>query len=203
MTNSVDFPSPSWSFRLDEIERFAFYENVFTPEDCAKIIDIGRSKSLYDGRIYSHGMQVVDPVIRDSKIVFLTPGADMDWVFRRLTDVVMQLNSQFFQFDLWGFTEHLQFTEYHAPGGKYEAHVDRTYKGVIRKLSIVLQLTDETEYEGGDFELLDGSLNTPTKLMRKQGTLLAFPSYTLHRVTPVTLGIRNSLVGWISGPQFK
>jgi PKHD-type hydroxylase len=33
--------------------------------------------------------------------------------------------------------------------------------------------------------------------------MFAFPSYVLHRVKPVTKGTRNSLVAWISGPEFK
>jgi PKHD-type hydroxylase len=62
-------------------------------------------------------------------------------------------------------------------------------------------LTDPNEYEGGDFEILD---EVPgEKLKRTRGTLLAFPSYTLHAVTPVTKGTRNSLVSWISGKPFR
>jgi PKHD-type hydroxylase len=196
-------PSPAWSLRTDGVERFAFYDNIFTPEECQKIIEIGKSRPMYTGKINYNGMQIENPEIRDSKIVFLNPESDTDWIYRRLTDVILQLNESYFKFELWGFNEHLQFTEYTSPGGKYDSHVDRSYNGVIRKLSIVLQLTDETTYEGGNFEIIDGPIDTPTVLSRKQGTLLAFPSYTLHRITPVTSGVRNSLVGWISGPQFK
>jgi PKHD-type hydroxylase len=70
-----------------------------------------------------------------------------------------------------------------------------------RKLSLILQLSDATEYEGGELQLKDSSDHTAVE--RKKGHLIAFPSYLLHRVTPVTKGIRRSLVVWISGPAFR
>jgi PKHD-type hydroxylase len=64
-----------------------------------------------------------------------------------------------------------------------------------------LQLTNPNEYKGGDLILHLG--NEPTILSKEQGKLYAFPSYTLHEVTPVTKGTRYSLVAWITGPHFK
>jgi PKHD-type hydroxylase len=122
--------------------------------------------------------------------------------YQRLSAIVLSLNEQFFKFDLHGFGEDLQFTEYVAPSGKYNSHVDRAFGTAIRKLSIVVQLTDPDTYEGGDLELLP-SIEKPVKPPRTRGTLIAFPSFQLHRVTPVTSGTRNSLVGWINGKQFK
>ena len=40
-------------------------------------------------------------------------------------------------------------------------------------------------------------------MTKKQGTLIAFPSYTLHEVTPLISGTRYSLVAWLGGPTFK
>ena len=36
-----------------------------------------------------------------------------------------------------------------------------------------------------------------------RGTATLFPSYMLHRVTPVTEGIRHSLTVWAHGPAFR
>ena len=196
-------PSPSWSLKVDCVERYAYNYNVFTPEECDNIIQYGKTKQLYDGKIGFHDEIQVNTNIRDSKIVFLHPCQETNWIYRKLTDVVVSLNNQYFNFDLWGFSENIQFAEYQAPGGKYDAHVDRSYHNMIRKLSIVVQLTDESEYDGGDFEIIDSDINNPTKLMRNRGCILAFPSWQLHRVTPVIRGTRHSLVSWISGPQFK
>ena len=75
------------------------------------------------------------------------------------------------------------------------------YGGAIRKLSMVLQLTDPSEYEGGDLQLLE--TEDPVTLKRDQGTVLFFPSYTPHRVTEITRGTRNSVVGWTTGKPYK
>ena len=93
----------------------------------------------------------------------------------------------------------MQFTNYKAPGGKYDSHVDRCYNTPIRKLSVIVLLSDE--FEGGDFELICD--DNPIKLEMKKGKLFAFPSFILHRVKPITKGERNSLVGWVTGPNFK
>ena len=64
-----------------------------------------------------------------------------------------------------------------------------------------IQLSDSDDYEGGDLELM--FREEPVKLDRTRGTLVAFPSFMLHRVTPVTRGTRWSLVAWITGPRWR
>jgi PKHD-type hydroxylase len=64
----------------------------------------------------------------------------------------------------------------------------------------VLQLTDPSEYEGGNLQVCDGTIHNVRK---QRGLVAAFPSYTLHQVTPVTKGSRQSLVAWITGPSFR
>jgi PKHD-type hydroxylase len=70
-----------------------------------------------------------------------------------------------------------------------------------RKLSLVLQLSDPSEYEGGELQTMSGPNHCAVD--RQKGLIAAFPSYMLHRVTPVTKGTRYSLVVWICGPSFK
>ena len=69
------------------------------------------------------------------------------------------------------------------------------------RLSISIQLSSDKEYEGGDLEFKTGrQIETAPK---KNNCAILFPSYFLHRVKPVTKGVRKSLVLWISGPKFK
>ena len=79
-----------------------------------------------------------------------------------------------------------------------KAHIDAEY---IRKLSFSLQLTDETTYEGGNFQLMDGKKTYFAP--RKRGTLVVFDSRAMHRVLPVTKGTRKSIVGWTLGPRWR
>ena len=104
-----------------------------------------------------------------------------------------------------GINSEIQYTEYHASeGGKYDWHHDVNWNGEVgadRKLSMTVQLSDPSEYEGGDFELLE--VEQVPSFAKEKGTVLIFPSYLLHRVTPVTSGVRRSLVAWFTGPQWR
>jgi PKHD-type hydroxylase len=66
---------------------------------------------------------------------------------------------------------------------------------------MVLQLTDPSQYEGGNLQIVTGG--DPLTVRKQRGLVAVFPSYVLHQVTPVTKGSRQSLVAWITGPQFK
>ena len=70
-----------------------------------------------------------------------------------------------------------------------------------RKLSFTLQLTDPSEYEGG--QTMIHNAKEPWAIPQTKGTITFFPSYTLHEVLPVTKGTRKALVGWVHGPRLK
>ena len=67
--------------------------------------------------------------------------------------------------------------------------------------TLIIQLSDSTEYEGGDFTFSE--VESPNQTSKDKGTVLVFPSYLQHKVTPVTKGERKSLVAWFEGPQWK
>jgi PKHD-type hydroxylase len=189
------FENSSWNFELDQTNLYAFWNNAFSKEECQTIINIAKDKGLIKGIVKG------DFDARDSKISWLYPTDKMEWVFRRVTDITLNLNERFFKFDLFGIDEGFQFTNYVAPSGKYQKHTDRSMNFPVRKLSISIQLSNPEEYKGGELYLYDDDKGT---LMDKtQGTLIIFPSYVLHEVMPVTKGERNSLVTWVTGKQFK
>jgi len=185
----------NWSFESDQVNDFAFWKEVFTPEECKTIIDLGKSNEMKKGT--AEGSDDV----RDSKISWIYVTSETEWIFRKVTDIVMALNSKYFGFDLFGLAEGFQFTEYHAPTGKYDAHVDKRFGGMTRKLSLTIQLSNESEYEGGELTIYR-SLK-PEFMPKEQGTLVAFPSYVVHEVKPVSKGSRYSLVAWVTGKPFK
>lgn len=189
------FENSSWNFKLDEINLYAFWNNAFSKLECETIINIAKNKGLIKGKTKE------ESDVRDSKISWLYSTDNLDWVFHRVTDIVLNLNERFFKFDLFGINEGFQFTNYKAPSGKYGKHVDRGMNMPVRKLSVSIQLTNPEAYEGGELFLYQGDKGD---LMDKsQGTLILFPSYVLHEVMPVTKGERNSLVTWVTGNQFK
>ena len=191
------FENSSWNFEVDQTNLYAFWNNAFSKEECQKIINIAKGKGLIKGTTKG------ESDVRDSKISWLYPSDGIDWVFRRVTDMTLNLNERFFKFDLFGLNEGFQFTNYEAPSGKYGKHVDRAINIAVRKLSISIQLTNPEEYDGGELKLYDGDDEKGTVMSKEQGTLVIFPSYVLHEVMPVTKGTRNSLVTWVTGKQFK
>lgn len=181
----------------DNVENWGYFNSAFSNEDCKNIIKLGESL-LPDTASTFGGHQ---PTVRDSKVSWIYPSKDSEWLYRTMTDYVNILNYNLFKFELNGFAEGLQFTKYEAPAGKYETHMDKTLGSHIRKLSVVVQLSNPDDYDGG--ELCIHLSHDSLVMDKKQGNLVVFPSYVLHGVKPVTRGTRYSLVAWITGPAFK
>lgn len=194
--------SPSWSLHYDYVEDYAFWENAFTSEECDLVSSLAKQYAPSSGTIFSESGRTEDIQTRKSSICFLSPD-NLEWFYQKLSHYVIDMNSRFFRFDLWGFFENIQYTQYVAPDGKYDSHIDKATGAQIRKLSIVIQMSDSDDYEGGDLEILTSGEEKPLKMKREKGTLIVFPSYTLHRVTPITKGVRNSAVAWITGAPFR
>ncbi len=189
----------SWAFETDLIETWAYYEKLFTPEECKKIIELGNKREKKDANINNNNK--INEKIRKNKVAWLNPQDDTNWIFLKLSYATNEINNKFFNFDLWGIAEPLQFTEYKAPDNHYDQHIDKLYNAHIRKLSIVIQLSDPLEYEGGDLNIIAGPKHE--KMKKEQGNLIIFPSYVLHKVNPITKGTRYSLVAWVTGKPFK
>lgn len=197
-----------WYLKQYFNERWAFQTNLFTPQECKTIINtIIKNKKKYnftESTVGNGEKQFESNAdIRKSKVAFL-PANDNDcsWIFQKITDSINLLNDQYFQFDIEKI-ETLQFSEYHSTNkGFYQRHCDDLYfSNFYRKLSFTIQLSDPTTYEGG--ELLLHTSTEPEHGKTECGSITIFPSYTLHEVTPVTKGVRYSLVGWVIGPKFK
>lgn len=166
---------------------------------CKETLGGKDNRNFFDGRV---GEQILYD-IRKSKIIFIPNNcADIQWLFEMTALSIRHINDNYFQYDLDSI-ELLQFTEYDASyQGFYGKHIDVIYnKRVQRKLSFSIQLSDPTDYQGGDL-LLHNEQN-PTYCPREQGTAIFFPSYTLHEVTPITAGKRYSIVGWTLGRPFR
>ena len=195
MKEKIKSANASWPLKLDKVHFYSYWHGAFTKEECKKIIQIAKKKGMIKGTTRSKSD------VRESKISWLYSSDEMEWAFRRVTDMVLDLNERFFNFDIFGLNEGFQFTNYKAPSNKYGKHVDRSSDFIVRKLSISIQLTDPKEYEGGELYLYEDDQGV--LMDKKQGTLIMFPSYVLHEVKPVTKGERNSLVTWVTGNQFK
>lgn len=177
----------------------SWWNDGFTAREIKDIISIGNDYAPDDATI---GTGVKNSEIRTSKVSWINNNSRTGWLYDRMAWIGRHLNGQFFDLDLYGFVEDFQYTEY-TVGHHYTWHMDKgpESKSSPRKLSLVLLLSDPSEYEGGDLEIFTGV--NPVSLDKKKGIVHAFPSFVMHRVTPVTRGIRRSLVVWIAGPKFR
>ena len=184
-----------------KIEPYAWWEDAFTEQE----LDLLQQKAIeatQEAQVGGNvGLQTNDQV-RRSELNWLNKDSGSAWVFERLAHVAASLNADYFGFELTGFGEALQLTNYHeARQGTYTWHQDFGFSGASRKLSMVLQLSDPGDYEGGELQIL--TRKEPTSMQKKRGLITVFPAWTLHQVTPVIKGTRQTLVAWISGPAFK
>lgn len=179
----------------DLVTRVAFVDDFLSPDECSRIIAQAESSQAFAGLTGAAGKR---DQARDSTVRFLWPQPETRWLFDKLEYAVQRLNEGY-RFDLGGFYEGAQVAAYSA-GGHYDWHLDvgeQYYSN--RKLSLSVQLSPASEYDGGELEFRATDEPAP----RQQGALIVFPSFLLHRVKPVTRGQRHSLVSWVSGPPFR
>jgi len=189
--------------------QYYWFESAFSPHLCQQIIDLGRSFPQEGGQTFSGAGSEPSSILPRERLAqtrsstirwidYLDPRAK--WLVDELGRMAIEANNKLFQLDLYGFTEKLQFTEYEGQGSHYDWHPDIGPNTTKRKLSIVVQLSDEKDYEGGELLINTGQLLIPSK---KQGTVILFPSFLMHKVEPLRSGNRYSLVSWISGNTWR
>ena len=148
---------------------------------------------------------------RSSMIKWLPRNQTFDWLYERMISMSKEANQALWDFDLISSLEAIQYTEYYASeNGHYDWHQDIGVGELPskRKVSITIQLSGADEYDGGDLLICTGSsgtgeLDNNLVMPRGKGVGVLFPSYMMHRVTPVTRGVRRSLVLWVGGAHYR
>lgn len=187
-----------------------FWSDIFTEEELDKIIEYCETIPKEDASVdyLTTDVSNIKPEIRKTTIAWIHRNFENDWFFSRIDSASNKLNAKFFGLDINPLNV-IQYTIYNEEGSHYNWHWDcfigNNFDGLFdpeqRKVSAVLQLSNPEDYEGGDLELLPcGQLMTVEK---KRGMLFAFPSFVLHRVTPVNKGDRKTLVAWFTGPDWR
>ena len=199
-----------------------FYFKKALPENlCNEIIRFGNSKIKHRGitgyeivkknsikKKLSQGDKKKINKIRKSNITWVNE----PWITREVTPYLYRANKEAgWNYDIEGH-EQIQFTEYNK-GQFYNFHQDYfdgpDKDGKYRKVSMTINLSDPKEYKGGDlfFKSLDKEKNILIEHtnpdFKEKGTICAFPSFEIHKVSPVTQGIRHSLVLWSYGKAFQ
>tara|TARA_A100000172_G_C2992245_1_gene93250 strand:- start:41 stop:682 length:642 start_codon:yes stop_codon:yes gene_type:complete len=197
-----------WSLSSYTFNSFAQYIQYFNPDECEQYIRDAqkglRTTSFKKGEVGSPEANASFELRNSDVCFFKTHKSENNPLFSKLTEVLINANQSFFGYDIFEI-EAAQFSTYSSEyKGFYNKHVDimPNSSGIgVRKLSFSVQLSDPDSYKGGD--LLLHTTNKPTQAPKEIGSVTIFPSFTLHEVTPVTEGVRYSLVGWVTGPAWK
>ena len=209
---------------------YYYWKAEILKEECEKIIsEFDISMSIHAAVGYLHGTEglypeeievlkkennwdylhnksknedVPDTSIRKTKVNWLPANHIYNKI---LCKYVTTTNEKQYHYNLTKFTP-CQFARYDV-GDFYDFHQDSghtqtDYEEETRKLSMTVQLSDPDSYEGGEFYFYTGTMED-APMMQEQGSIIIFDSRAWHRVSPVTKGVRYSLVSWTSGPAFK
>jgi PKHD-type hydroxylase len=179
---------------------YCFLHRHFDDDLIDKIFKSTEGEDLTKGMVTGAHGESRESEVRNCQITALNPHKNA-WIAGILM-YIAKIENLNYGFDISAIRE-LQITQYEI-GGKYDWHHD-----VIpvypcqRKLSMIVQLSDGSDYVGGDFEFRDDTTEPIANQLRDKGSILIFPSMMMHRVTPITEGVRKSLVAWIEGPAWR
>ena len=192
---------PQWKTYMVETT-----EPVLTPQQCNELIRIGQSEPEMKGETLREDKSTISEQ-RKSTISWipLDKAIPIYQIIKRWMETV---NSNHFGFDAMQMTEKGQYAKY-SKGDLYNWHMDigvgTQNMPPIRKISMTLLLNDPKEFEGGNLEIFGGKTldSEQNKFKVKQGYAVFFASFLIHRVAPVTKGIRKSLVMWFGGTPLR
>jgi len=176
----------------------------FSAAECEAIVALGSARVASEATISGRegDSAKAQAAVRKNGVTWLQREPATAELFAKVERIAQDMNRKLYRFELAGFVDPIQFTRYETTGDYYTWHEDLgTGQTSLRKLSLVVQLSDPASYTGCDLQVFnDGE---PSGLSRVRGTVLIFPAWRLHRVTPLESGIRYSLVTWIAGPPFR
>lgn len=172
---------------------------VFTSEECRRVIELGEARPKEGAGVGGAGADG-RKALRNSVVAAIEPHEETQWLYHKLGAMFSEVNA-FFDFELLGLVDPPQYTVY-GSSQHYDWHIDVGTVGPasLRKLSLTVLLADGAAYEGGNLEFLNGASQEGQRAI---GTAIFFPAFLPHRVSPVTSGVRRSLVAWACGPSFR
>lgn len=192
-------PASNWN-------TFYYYKNVFNDSMIEEL-----EKMVYTHYKFSKGRTGIAELGNDTDsyetnnrdIAYIKPANHSQWLYELLFPLALEANEKLFHFDIDTVTDPIHYVIYPEDGGHLDWHMDTGAYGVNkRKLAMTVQLSDPSEYDGGEFEIWFGGQESMV-VPREKGDVIIFPAFCLHRVRPITRGQRKCLVFWTGGRPFR
>lgn len=197
-----EFPSILEHFIPKKINQHHYYyfKNGFSVEECDRIRDSFGHLCNIDATVFNKNAELSRTMNRKTSIAWIPYNDTTKWIYDRMIMMSREANNEMFRMNISTIVDMIQVGLYDSEAdGQYGPHVDigENMYG-CRKLSISVQLSDPSEYTGGELKLKD-KINAP----KGKGVTCIFPSWMVHEVTPVTSGKRYSLVLWLYGESIR
>ena len=187
---------------------FWFWNNAVGNKFCEDVIRFSKTLQKQKGVVIdSDGSGLLNTKTRKSEIIWMNE----KWIYKELLTYITEANKLAnYNFNLKE-AEAIQYTRY-SNNNYYDWHIDQIKNNnskLERKLSIIINLTDPNDFEGGDVWVSnphpesDKTQKIKLDFMRRRGSCVVFPSFVYHRVAPITKGTRHSLVCWMKGERFQ
>jgi PKHD-type hydroxylase len=191
---------------ISNYNRIYHASNIFTDEMISYLENMVHSNYTFSkGRtgIPELGNDTDSYKTNNRDIAYIKPADHSRWLYDLLFPIALEANKQFYHFDIDIVTDPIHYVIYPEDGGHLDWHMDvGAFNVNRRKLAMTVQLSDPNEYEGGDLQIWGGG-QEPLSVKRNKGDVTVFPTFLLHRVTPITRGQRKILVFWTGGRAFK
>jgi len=189
--------------RIDEI---IFEPNFLSSSEISKIENQVNLMNYQTG-IAGKPNDDYGKLVRTSKVKWIEQSPEWKWLYNKILTKMLKTNENHWGFDLNSMYDPIQYSTYFSSEkGHYNWHLDvGPDMTSYRKLSAVIPLSPSTSYKGGNLEFMANQNfdDKHFKELNEIGTIVMFPSFVLHRITPVTEGFRNSLVIWVGGVPFR
>jgi hypothetical protein len=191
-------PNLSQYIKDDNQVLYWYQNNAISKLSCDAMIEKFNQYELCPAEVgEGNGSGVVNTIIRDVQKIAIPHDVGIG---ATLTGMGLNFNKNAWNFDV----DHSNQSEYlsYDKNGHYQSHCDLSFdlgEKSVRKLTVLAFLNDD--FEGGKFYIQIGANKIYPH--QEKGTVIAFPSFILHGVEPVTAGVRSSIVTWICGPWFK
>ena len=193
--------------------KFVVHKDDFlTEKRCDELLEMfdnsEQHKATVAGTYKGNGADVVNESVRKVQEVRFKDDVILSGGFNLNKNINMaceMANKLFFNFDISNQLSNIRMLRYEDTG-KYDWHLDiGNEETSVRKITAIVHLAEENEYEGGNFEfsMTDETGEKTAVGSRKKGSLILFPSYLGHRVSPLTSGVRSSVLTWMLGNAFK
>jgi len=192
-------PTSNWN-------TFYYFKNVFNDRMIRELEQMVHANYKFSkGRtgVKELGTDTDSYKTNNRDIAYLEPAPHTKWLYDILFPLVLEANQKVFHFDIDVVTDPIHYVIYPTDGGHLDWHMDVGAHGVNkRKIATTIQLSDPSEYDGGEFEIWFGGQESVV-VPREKGDVICFPAFCMHRVRPITRGERKCMVFWTGGRPFR